>query len=118
MEQPFSLTSEVKDQCLVIATSGYVNNVGGEAIAQEFSRHFESGIKYVILNLAGSKVVNSIGMSFLIEIIEQLEEAGGKMVFTNLDPAVEKMLSIMGLFKFAGKEPTVDEAITTLSKLV
>ncbi len=118
MEQPFSLTSEVKDQCLVIATQGYVNNVGGEAIAQEFSRHFESGIKYVIINLAGSRVVNSIGMSFLIEIIEQLEEAGGKMVFTNLDPAVEKMLSIMGLFKFAGKEPTVDEAMMTLSKLV
>jgi anti-anti-sigma factor len=118
MEQPFSLTSEVRDQCLIIATSGYVNNVGGEAIAQEFSRHFESGIKFLILNLAGSRVVNSIGMSFLIEIIEQLEEAGGKMVFTNLDPAVEKMLSIMGLFKFAGKEPTVDEAIMTLSKLV
>jgi anti-anti-sigma factor len=118
MEQPFSLTSEVRDQCLIIATSGYVNNVGGEAIAQEFSRHFESGIKYIILNLAGSRVVNSIGMSFLIEIIEQLEETGGKMVFTNLDAAVEKMLSIMGLFKFAGKEPTVDEAIATLSKLV
>ncbi len=118
MEQPFSLTSEVRDQCLIIATNGYVNNVGGEAIAQEFSRQFESGVKYVILNLAGSRVVNSIGMSFLIEIIEQLEEAGGKLVFTNLDPAVEKMLSIMGLFKFAGKEPTVDEGINAISKLV
>lgn len=118
MEQPFSLSSEVRDQCLVIATHGYVNNVGGEAIAAEFSRHFESGVKYMILNLAGSRVVNSIGMSFLIEIIEQLEEAGGKLIFTNLDPAVEKMLSIMGLFRFAGKEPSVDEAIATLSKLV
>lgn len=118
MEQPFSLTSEVRDQCLVIATNGYVNNVGGEAIAQEFSRHFESGVKYVILNLAGSRVVNSIGMSFLIEIIEQLEEAGGKLVFTGLDPAVEKMLTIMGLFKFAAKEPSVDEAVMAVSKMV
>lgn len=118
MEQPFSLTSEVRDQCLIIATNGYVNNVGGEAIAQEFSRHYESGVKYLVLNLAGSRVVNSIGMSFLIEIIEQLEETGGKMVFTGLDPAVEKMLSIMGLFKFAGKEPSVDEALMALSKLV
>jgi hypothetical protein len=40
------------------------------------------------------------------------------MVFACLDPAVEKMLSIMGLFKFAGKEPTVEEALMTLSKLV
>ncbi len=111
MEQPFSLTSEVRQNCLVITTSGYVNNVGGEAIAAEFNRHFASGTKQVIINLAQSKVVNSIGMSFLIEIIEQLQEVGGRLVFTNLDPAVEKMLTIMGLFGFAGKEQTVDDAL-------
>jgi len=114
MEQPFSLTSEVRQSCLVITTSGYVNNVGGEAIAGEFNRHFTSGIKNVVINLAQSKVVNSIGMSFLIEIIEQLQEAGGKLVFTNMDPAVEKMLTIMGLFGFAGKEKSVEDALQTI----
>lgn len=113
MEQEFALTSEVQDNCLVIATSGYVNNKGGEALAQEFAKHFEKGITRVVINLAQSKVVNSIGMSFLIEIIERLEEAGGKMVFTNLDPGVEKMLSIMGLFNFAGKEKTVQDALNS-----
>jgi anti-anti-sigma factor len=111
MEQQFSLTSEIRNNRLIIATSGYVNNVGGEAIAQEFNRHFANGIKEIIINLGQSKVVNSIGMSFLIEIIEQLQETGGKMVFTNLDPAVDKMLAIMGLFKFAGKEATVEDAL-------
>jgi anti-anti-sigma factor len=115
MEQPFTLTSEMRDNCLVITTSGYVNNVGGEAIAAEFGRHFERGTKHVVVNLAQSKVVNSIGMSFLIEIIEQLQEVDGKLVFTNLDPAVEKMLAIMGLFKFAGKESTVEDAVKSFS---
>jgi anti-anti-sigma factor len=114
MDQPFSLTSEIRNNRLVIATTGYVNNVGGEAIAKEFNKHFQTGIRQVVVNLAQSKVVNSIGMSFLIEIIEQLQEVGGKMVFTNLDPAVEKMLAIMGLFKFAGKEATVEEALNSL----
>ena len=115
MEQQFSLSSEVRDNCLVISTSGYVNNVGGESIAREFTRHFEMGTKKVIINLAQSKVVNSIGMSFLIDIIDQLNDAGGKMVFTNLDPAIDKMLSIMGLFQYAGKENTVDDALKVLS---
>jgi anti-anti-sigma factor len=115
MEQQFTLTSEMRDNRLIISTSGYVNNVGGEAIAKEFSRHFEKGTKEVIINLAQSKVVNSVGMSFLIEIIEQLHEANGKLIFTNLDPAVEKMLSIMGLFKFAGKEPTVEHAMKSFA---
>ncbi len=114
MEQQFSLTSEVRDDCLVIATSGYVNNVGGEAIAKEFDEYFQKGIKLVVINLAQSKVVNSIGMSFLIEIIEKLQETDGKLVFTNMDPAVEKMLTIMGLFGFAGKEKSVEDALHTL----
>jgi len=116
MEQQFSLTSEIQDNCLVIATSGYVNNVGGEAIAEEFNRHFENGIKQVVVNLAGSKVVNSIGMSFLIEIIEKLNEVDGKLVFTNLDPTVEKMLTIMGIFKFAGKEATVENGVKSFAR--
>lgn len=116
MEQSFSLTSELRNNCLVISTVGYVNNVGGEGIAKEFNRHFETGTKHVIINLAQSKVVNSIGMSFLIEIIEQLSEVDGKLIFTNLDPAVDKMLAIMGLFKFAGKEPTVESALKHFSQ--
>ena len=111
MEQQFTLTSEIRDNHLIIVTSGYVNNVGGEAIAAEFNRHFQNGVHRVIINLAQSKVVNSIGMSFLIEIIEQLQDTDGKLIFTNLDPAVEKMLAIMGLFKFAGKEASVEDAL-------
>ena len=116
MEQEFSLTSETKDDCLVITTTGYVNNRGGEAIAKEFTQHFEKGTKNIVINLAQSKVVNSIGMSFLIEIIDQLNDTGGKLIFTNLDPAVEKMLSIMGLFQFAGKEKTVDDALKLFAR--
>jgi anti-anti-sigma factor len=115
MEQEFSLTSEMRDNRLIIATTGYVNNVGGESIAKEFQKHFEQGIKHVVVDLSKTKVVNSIGMSYLIDIIDQLNDADGKLIFTNLDPAVEKMLNIMGLFTFAGKEKTVDDALSAFA---
>jgi anti-anti-sigma factor len=111
MDQQFSLASEVRENCLVLTTSGYINNVGGEAIANEFVRHFDGGTTKVIVNLEHSRVVNSIGMSFLIDIIDRLNDAGGKMVFTNLDPGVDKMLTIMGLFQFAAKARSVEEAL-------
>ena len=114
MEKELTLSSEVKDNCLLIRTSGYVNNIGGEKIAGEFDKHLQSGIKKVILNFQNSKVVNSIGISFLIEIIEKLNEVQGKLVFTNLDPAVEKTLTIMGLFNFAGLAKNDDEALKSL----
>jgi stage II sporulation protein AA (anti-sigma F factor antagonist) len=115
MDVTFHLTSEVQGSCLVIATSGYINNIGGETIATEFNRHLEKGTKHVVINLAQSKVVNSIGISFLLEIIEKLEDVSGKVIFTNLDPAVDKMLTIMGIFKFAGKASSVAEALKSFA---
>jgi anti-anti-sigma factor len=115
METEFQLRSEVLKDILVIHTSGYVNNEGGEKIAKEFDQHFEKGIKKVVIDLEQSKVVNSIGISFLIEVIEKLNENDGKLIFTNLESAIEKTLTIMGLFNFAGKETTVDDALKALA---
>lgn len=111
MDIPFELNSEVKQNCLIMTTSGYINQIGGETIAKEFESHFERGISNIILNLSGSKVVNSIGISFLLEILEKLQESNGTLIFTNMDAGVDKMLTIMGIFKFAGKASTVDEAL-------
>ena len=44
-------------------------------------------------------------------MIERLQEAEGKLVFTNMDPAGEKTLTIMGVFSFAGKAKSVYEAL-------
>ena len=93
----------------MIKTEGYINSSGGEKIVQEFEKHPD--VRKLILNLENSKVVNSIGISHLIEVIEKLNQTNGKLVFTNLDPTIEKTFSIMGLFQFADKADTVESAL-------
>ena len=116
MVSEFNLNSEVKNDCVVIKTSGYVNNLGGQKIIDEFNSHHQNGLNNYILNLADSKIVNSIGISFLIEVIEKLNESNGKLVFTNLDPSVDKTFTIMGLFHYAEKAATVDEGFELINK--
>ncbi len=111
MVADFNLTSELRDNKLIIKTSGYINNVGGEKIVQEFNKHAD--VSKLILNLEESKVVNSIGISHLIEIIEILNDRNGKLVFTNLDATVEKTFTIMGLFQFADKADSVESALNS-----
>lgn len=115
MEAEFQLKSELRGDVLIMHAAGYVNNEGGERIAREFDTHHKNGIKKVVLDLGASKVVNSIGISFLIEVIEKLNEDDGKLIFTNLESAIEKTLTIMGLFNFAFKEDTIEKAIKTLA---
>ena len=109
MSTDFNLTAELLDKTLVINTEGYINNIGGEKIVQEFTKY--TGVSKLILNLEKSKVVNSIGISHLIEVIEKLNNVNGKLVFTNLDPTIEKTFTIMGLFQFAGKADTLESAL-------
>ena len=111
MINEFNLKSELKNNCLVIDTFGYINNIGGQKIVDEFKQHSENGVKNIVLNLKETKIVNSIGISFIIEIIESLNDAEGKLVFANLDPTIEKTFTIMGLFQYATKAESVDDAL-------
>jgi anti-anti-sigma factor len=108
------LHSQVMEKCLVIKTPEYVNKESGENIVEEFNKHFDQGIKKLVIDMVDSSVVNSIGISYLIEIIEKLNDVDGKMVFCNLDSSIEKTLKIMGLFNFAGTSETVETAVQKL----
>lgn len=111
MINEFKLQSELKDNCLVIDTYGYINNIGGQKIVDEYKSHSDNGINNIVLNLKETKIVNSIGISFIIEIIESLNSSNGKLIFANLDPTIEKTFTIMGLFQYANKAESVDDAL-------
>jgi anti-anti-sigma factor len=115
MTESLSLTVDEKGPALaVIYTDGYINNQGGEAIAELAYSLIDRGKTRLLLNLAGTKIVNSIGISILIEIIEKMLEIDGKLAFCQLTPTIEKTFNIMGLAQYAGIFP--DEA-TALSQL-
>ncbi len=115
MEAEFALKTEVRGDVLIMATSGYVNNDGGQQIASVFEEYHAKGFSRVVMDMKESKVVNSIGISFLIEVIEKLNDNNGKLIFANLAPSIEKTLSIMGLFNYAAKESSVDKALAALA---
>ena len=109
MEAEFNLTSTQKDDKLIITTEGYINNSAGELLLNEMEKHSDKNLKKVLIDLAKTKVVNSIGISFLIEMIEKLNDTNGKLYFTNLDPAIDKTFNIMGLFQYAEKIDSAEQ---------
>ena len=109
MKMDFVLTVSVEGEVLVMKTEGYINNDGGEKIVEEFDKHLTNGISKVLIDIEDSKVVNSIGISYLIEIIEKLNEKSGTLYFCNMDAAIEKTFTIMGLFQFAKKVDSVSD---------
>ena len=87
----------------------------GEQIAQTCYKEIDEGKKLFLINLENSKVVNSIGVSILIEIIEKLQDVDGKLGYYNLAPIVEKTFNIMGLTKYSSVFQSESEALEGMS---
>ena len=85
----------------VLYTRGYINNVGGEEIANRAYELMNDNVRVLLLNLKETKIVNSIGISILIEIIEKMIEQGGRIGFCCLTPVIHKTFQIMGLANYA-----------------
>ena len=111
----FSLSTSVNGDVVIIKTSGYLNNIGGEKIADACYKEIDNGKNLFLLDLEESKVVNSIGVSILIEIIEKLQEVDGKLGYYNLAPIVEKTFTIMGLTKYSTVFSNEGEALEGMS---
>ena len=103
------------ENVVVIATEGYLNKDLGEEIQHIAQKHIDEGSKIFLINLKDSKIVNSIGASILIELIEQLQDIDGQLVFCDLAPIIEKTFKIMGLTKYCTVYPSQEEAIKELS---
>ena len=115
MTDSLKLTVDRRADVAVIYTEGYINNQGGEEIARVAYELIEQGSKVLLLNLAGTKIVNSIGISILIEIIEKMLDVDGKLAFCCLTPTIEKTFHIMGLAQYAGIYPDEMTATTSLA---
>ena len=106
---------EEKNGVVIISTNGYFNNIAGDAVLEVFNEKMESGSTKFLIDMADSKVVNSIGVSILIEIIEKLQGVDGKMAFTNLAGIVEKTFNIMGITKYCEVYESIDTGVEKLA---
>jgi len=99
----------------IMYTKGYINNVGGEEIANRAYELMDDGVRTLLLNLRETKIVNSIGISILIEIIEKMIDKDGKIAFCCLTPVIHKTFQIMGLANYASIFTDEETAVKELA---
>jgi anti-anti-sigma factor len=114
MTESLNLNVDRRAGLAVVYTEGYINNQGGEEIARVAYKLIDEGYKVLLLNLAGTRIVNSIGISILIEIVEKMIEIEGRLGFCCLTPTIEKTFHIMGLAQYAPIFPDEAAAVAGL----
>ena len=114
MATSFNVSTRTEDGYAVILTEGYLNGPTAEKLAETAKDLMNQGYSTLVINLQRTRLVNSIGISILIEIIELLEEHGGALHFCHLTPVIERTFKIMGLAQHAKIHPDEASATTNL----
>lgn len=93
----FKVVSRLAGDVAVLYPQGYLNNLAGESLVNECKSYLSRGIKKVVLNFSGTDLINSIGISLLLHVMEGLKEGGGTLCFTNLSKMHSDTFKMLGL---------------------
>ena len=115
MNETCRVSVERRGDVAVFWTDGYINNQGGEEIAREAYVQLEQGARALVLNLEKTRIVNSIGISILIEVLEKVMDRKGALAFCGLTPTIDKTFRIMGLAQYAAIYPTEEDALRAVA---
>jgi anti-anti-sigma factor len=109
------VTVERRGDVAIFWTDGYINNQGGEEIARQAYAQLDGGARALVMSLEKTRIVNSIGISILIEVLEKVMDRKGVLAFCGLTPTIDKTFRIMGLAQYASIYTSLDEALRAVA---
>ena len=95
LPQPAEMTEERS----VIVAGDYLNKLSGEKIEFECKRRIAAGCKELVVNFAHTELVNSIGISILLGVIDIARKNGASVAFSDMNETTVELFDMLGLTK-------------------
>ena len=107
--------SHVVGTTAVVYASDYLNKLTGERIERECRRQLDCGCRALVLDFSDTKLVNSIGISILLGIIDVAEKSGARIVFSEVNNSTVQLFEMLGLTRHVALAKDEREALMNLS---
>ena len=117
MPDPLEVNARKEGQVGILETNGYINDTEADRVTRAGHTLIDEGISRLAINIEKSRIISSIGVSVLIDLIERLREMDGKVAFCCATPTIGKTFRIMGLLKAADLYDTEAEAVRRLADI-
>ncbi len=93
------MSAQTADQVSTIFAGSYINKLSGEQIEHECRRKLDAGCRELTLDFSQTELVNSIGISILLGVIDVAEKNGAKVVFSEMNEDTVELFEMLGLTK-------------------
>ncbi len=83
----------------VVLAGDYLNKLAGEKIERECKTKLDQGCKQLVVDFSQTEIINSIGISILLGVIDSAQNTGAKVVFSDLNEDSVELFETLGLTK-------------------
>jgi anti-anti-sigma factor len=110
----------VRSHCVgttaIVYASDYLNRLTGEKIERECRRQLDCGCRALVIDFSETKLVNSIGVSILLGIIDVAEKNGARIAFSDVNNQTIELFEMLGLTRHVVLAKDEEEALLNLSR--
>jgi anti-anti-sigma factor len=101
----------------VVYAADYLNKLTGERIERECRKQLDSGCRALVIDFSDTELVNSIGISILLGIIDIAEKSGAVVVFSDVNNDTVQLFEMLGLMRHVSLARNEQEALSNLATL-
>ena len=97
MNNELTIPVETAGETSTVFATDYLNKLTGEKIERECKRQLDAGCKTLVVNFRETEIVNSIGVSILLGVIDAAQDKGASVVFSDVNGDTIELFEMLGL---------------------
>ena len=109
--EPTPVETRCVGDTAIIYASDYLNKLSGERIERECKRQLDSGCRALVINFRDTELVNSIGVSILMGVIDAAEQSEARLIFSDVNDHNANLFEMLGLTRHVSLAGSEDEAL-------
>src|SRR6266852_1106546 len=113
--EPAALPARCVGETAIIYASDYLNKLSGERIERECKRQLESGRRALVINFRDTELVNSIGVSILMGVIDAAEQSHAQLIFSDVNSHNAHLFEMLGLTRYVSLVRDADAALALIA---
>ena len=110
----------IRSRCVgtttIIYASDYLNKLSGERIERECQQQLDSGCRALVIDFRDTELVNSIGISILLGVIDVAEKSGAQVIFSDVNMQTVELFEMLGLTRHVALAKDEQEALSAITE--
>ena len=108
------IRARLVEDTAVIYPGPYLNQLRGESIESQCQEFLATGVRQIVINFEETELINSIGISILLGVIDSVNGAQGALVLSNLNASNRELFEMLGLMSHVEILDTEETALLKL----